>query len=401
MPPMRRIYMDHQATTPVDPRVLDAMLPYFTERFGNPSSQHPYGWEAAEGVKAARQAVAWGLGARAEEIVWTSGATEATNLALKGVAEAYADRGKHLITLATEHLATLDACRALEAQGWRVTYLPVDATGLVEGGAIAAAITPETVLVSVQHANNEIGTVQDLEAIAAEVKPHGVLLHVDAAQTFGKLPLDVTAMGIDLVSLSAHKFYGPKGVGALYVRRRQPRVRLQPQLHGGGHEHGLRSGTLNVPGIVGMGRAAELALDAMESESARLRELAADLLARLRAELPDVRLNGHPTSRLPGNLHLSFELAPSDAVIAGLRGVALSSGSACASAKLQPSHVLGAIGLPAHLARNALRLGLGRETTPADVETTARSLIDVVRAVREGSPLYGLWQQGVAVEASE
>jgi cysteine desulfurase len=384
---MRRTYLDYQATTPLDPRVLDAMLPYLTERFGNAASAaHAYGWEAEAAVKVARQQVAGALGAHPDEIVWTSGATEAINLALKGVAEVAP--GRHLVTLATEHPATLDTCRSLEARGFAVTYLPVDEMGVVEPSTVAAALRTDTCLVSVAHANNEIGTVQDIRAIGKLVRAAGALFHVDAAQTFGKLPIDVAE--IDLLSLSAHKLYGPKGVGALYVRRRNPRVRLAPQLHGGGHQRGMRSGTLNVPGIVGLGMATQLALAELASEATRQTLLRDRLWERL-SVLEHIKLNGHPTQRLPGNLNVSFAQAPADAVLARIPSLAISSGAACSSASLEPSHVLRAIGVPDELAKCTLRFGLGRPTTAEDVEAAADAVVAAVQAVRAANPMYALW----------
>jgi cysteine desulfurase len=384
---MPRIYLDYQATTPLDPRVLEAMLPYLTERFGNAASAaHAFGWEAEAAVKVARGQVATALNAHPDEIVWTSGATEAINLAIKGVAEAA--HGRHLVTLATEHPAVLDTCRALEARGFAVTYLPVDEQGVVEPAAVAAALRTDTCLVSVAHANNEIGTVQDIAAIGKLVRAAGALFHVDAAQTFGKLPIDVAE--IDLLSLSAHKLYGPKGVGALYVRRRNPRVRLASQIHGGGHQRGMRSGTLNVPGIVGLGVATELAMAEMATEAPRLAALRDRLWQRLQV-LEHVKLNGHPARRLPGNLNVSFAQAPADAVLARLPELALSSGAACSSASLEPSHVLRAIGVPDELAKCTLRFGLGRPTTAEDIEAVADAVIAAVTTVRVANPMYGVW----------
>lgn len=394
---MRRIYMDHQATTPLDPRVLEAMMPYLTGSFGNASSQHVFGWEAAEAVKTARARVASAIGAEPEEIVWTSGATEAINLALKGAAEALQAKGKHLVSLVTEHPATLDTLQALAARGWSITLVPVASSGLVDPAAIMAALRPDTVLVSVLHANNEIGVVQNLAAIGAVVKGHGALMHVDAAQSFTKLPIDVRGMGIDLMSMSGHKIYGPKGVGALFVRRRGPRVRLEAQQHGGGHERGMRSGTLNVPGIVGMGAATTLALAEQEAEALRLVTLRDRLHRQLEEALPGVRLHGDLDRRLPGNLSLGFELAPAANIIGKLPGIAVSNGAACSSARLAPSHVLAALGIPDALALSTLRFGLGRTTTEAEVDEVARAVVEAVRQVRQDSPLAALWEQGFDV----
>ncbi len=383
----RRIYMDAQATTPVDPRVLEAMLPWFTERFGNPASKtHAYGWEAEEAVEEARAVLASGIGAESEEIVFTGGATEADNLAILGVAEAYAPRGRHLVTVATEHRAVLDSCQALEAKGWRVSYLPVGREGLIDLDDLRKAVTSETVLVSLMQANNEIGVIQPVAEAARIAHEAGALFHCDAAQGFGKEPLDVVRMGLDLVSLSAHKIYGPKGVGALYLRRSKPRVRLSPQIHGGGHERGLRSGTLNVPGIVGFAKAWELCRDEMSVERVRLSGLRDRLRSALESRLDGVSLNGHPSLRLPGNLNLSFAGVDGEALITGLEGVALSTGSACTSASLEPSYVLKALGLPDGLARASLRFGLGRFTTAAEVDEVAGLVAAHVQRLRAIAP---------------
>ena len=383
------IYLDHHATTPVDPRVLDAMLPTFTQVYGNAASRnHAFGWAAEEAVEQGRSRVARLIGATAKEIVFTSGATEAINLALKGAGEIYAPKGRHLVTTAVEHKATLDTCAHLAGLGYHVTTLGVDGFGRVRPADLEAALTPETLVFSLIHGNNEVGTLQDLAPLGAICRARGVLFHVDAAQTAGKVPIDVDAMGIDLLSISGHKFYAPKGVGALYVRRKNPRVRLAPQMHGGGHERGLRSGTLNVPGIVGLGMAAEIAMAEMAAEAARLDVLRERLHRGLEAALDGVTLNGHPTERLPGNLHLSFAGIPSqNLLMSGLAEVAVSSGSACTSASLEPSHVLKAMGLPDAQVHGSIRFGLGRGTTEAEIDRAIALVAAQVRKVRASSPL--------------
>ena len=393
---MKRIYLDHHATTPLDPAVLAAMMPYLTDRFGNAASRsHAYGWEAEEAVEKARVQVARAIGATEREIVFTSGATESINLALKGVAEAYAEKGRHLVTTAIEHPASLDTCHWLEARGWRVTYLPVGRDGLVDPRAVEAALTPATVIISLLHGNNEIGVLQPISEIGRLAKRHGVLFHVDGAQAFGKVALDVAEMDIDLLSLSAHKVYGPKGVGALYLRRRDPRVKVMAQLHGGGQERGLRSGTLNVPGIVGLGQAAELAAALMPGEAVRLEALRGRLWHMLHEALPGVHLNGHPTLRLPGNLHVTFDGVRADDLITNMKGVAASVGSACASASLAISHVLRAIGLSDEQASSSVRFGLGRATSEAEIEEAARRAIEAVTMLRDASPAWALRQAGI------
>ncbi|MEE9464896.1 MAG: aminotransferase class V-fold PLP-dependent enzyme, partial [Candidatus Neomarinimicrobiota bacterium] len=356
----QRIYLDHQATTPLDPRVYEAMRPYFMEKFGNPASKsHSFGWEASEAVDHAREQVAGLIGATPSEIVFTSGATEAVNLAIKGVAEMYATKGRHIITVATEHRAVLDTCRALELAGFRITRLGVDRQGLLLLDDLRAALTGDTILVCVMQANNEIGVVQDIAAIGALCRERKIFLFVDGAQSVGKLPVDVEAQRIDLLALSGHKMYGPKGIGALYVRRRNPQVRLKAQIHGGGHQRGLRSGTLPTPLIVGLGAACALALDEMESDSQRLTQLREQLVAGLRSRLDGVQLNGHLEKRLPGNANLSFAGVDGAALLTRLAGIAVSSGSACTTEKAEPSHVLQALGLPPDLAQASLRFGLG------------------------------------------
>ncbi len=378
------IYLDHHATTPVDPRVMESMLPYWSEAFGNASSStHRHGWTAEAAVEDARERIAAAIGARdPAEILFTSGTTESDNLALKGIARARRGPRDHLITTAIEHPAVLDSCDALEAEGFTVTRLPVDADGLVAAGDVAAAITERTLLVSVMAANSEIGVLQPLREIADVCAEQQVLFHTDAAQAVGKIPVDVDALGVDLLSMCAHKLYGPKGIGVLYLKRRRPRIRLEPLLHGGGHEGGLRSGTLPVPLIVGFARAIELVLEDLEEESQRLGALRDRLWQKISHGLPDVHLNGHPTQRLPGNLNVSFGGIDADAVMLALKGVALSSGSACSSASGQPSHVLKALGLSDAQARGALRFGLGRSNTEAQIDLVAERVCQEVRALR-------------------
>ncbi len=381
----RPIYLDHHATTPLDPRVLEAMSRWWTEDFGNAASHtHAYGWRAEAAVEDARERIAGAIGAEPREIVFTSGATESNNLAILGVAEANEGRGRHVVTAVTEHPAVIDPCRHLESQGFEVTWLAVERDGLIDPSRVAAALRDDTVLVSVMAANNEIGVLQPIEAIAEQCRERGVPFHTDAAQAAGRIALDVDATPIDLLSISGHKLYGPKGVGALYIRRRRPRVRVAPRQHGGGHEGGLRSGTLPVPLIVGMARALELCLDEREAETVRLRALRDRLHGRLAEALHGVRLNGHPDRRLPGNLNLAFEEVDGARLLLALTGVAVSSGSACASAKPEPSHVLLALGLSESLARGSLRFGLGRGTTGQEVDRAAELVIDAVRKERAG-----------------
>ncbi|MGE0362721.1 MAG: cysteine desulfurase family protein [Vicinamibacterales bacterium] len=384
----RPLYLDHHATTPVDPRVLDAMLPYFTEAFGNASSrQHRYGWQAEEAVERARQQVATLVGARAKEIVFTSGATEANNLAIRGVVAARRGRGAHVVTVATEHHAVLDTCRALAADGCEVTVLPVDRDGLVDPDRFAAALTDRTVLASVMAANNEIGVLQPLDALSRACRARGVWLHTDAVQAAGHVPFDVEASGVDLASFTAHKLYGPKGVGALYVRR-APKVEIDAQLTGGGQERGLRPGTLNVPGIVGFGAAAALGAALLATEGPRVAALRDRLLTALGDGLDAVSVNGSMTARLPHNLHVSFAGIDSDALMAALADdLAVSAGSACASGSREPSHVVKALGLGKAEAWGAVRFGLGRSTTAADVDVAAATVIAAVRRLRAVSPV--------------
>jgi cysteine desulfurase len=388
------IYMDNNATTRVDPRVLAAMLPYFGDEYGNAASRHHvFGRRAEAAVEEARAQIADLIHAQPREIVFTSGATESNNLALKGVAAMARTRGDHFITAVTEHHAVLDPLKRLERDGFRITYLPVDRTGQVLADQVEEAITDRTVLVSLMSANNEIGTLHSIAEIGAVCKRLGVLFHTDAAQAAGKVPTDVEAMGIDLCSLSAHKMYGPKGVGALYVRRRSPTVRLEPLFDGGGHERGLRSGTLNVPGIVGLGLASVLCKDEMPTEAQRLIGLRERLRAGLMQALEGVTLNGHPTERLPGNLNLSFAWVRGEALLMSLRHIAVSSGSACTSANIEPSYVLRAVGVDEELAHASLRFGLGRFNTAADVEYAVTEVIQVVEQLRKLSPDYAMYRQ--------
>ncbi|MEP6917154.1 MAG: IscS subfamily cysteine desulfurase [Acidobacteriota bacterium] len=383
----RPVYLDFHATTPVDPRVLESMLPYFTEHFGNPASrQHAYGWDAQKAVDTARVQVAALVGATATEIVFTSGATESNNLAIKGVAHALRERGDHLITVATEHKSVLDSCKHLEREGCRVTRLPVDAQGFVDLAELRAAITDRTILISVMAANNEIGVVQPLAAIGAIAQQHGIVFHTDAAQAAGKIPLDVSSMNIDLLSLTGHKYYGPKGAGALYVRRRKPKLPLSCQIDGGGHESGLRSGTLNVPGIVGLGRAAEICRQEMTAESARLGGMRDRLFAGITQGVDGVRLNGPlGDQRLPHNLHVSFDDVEGEALVMALGDLAVSTGSACSSGSQAPSHVLLAIGAAGDRAGASIRFGLGRTTVDGDIDVAIERVTTVVKALRAAS----------------
>ena len=385
------VYLDYNATTPVDPRALEAMMPFFSEDFGNPSSRsHQLGWKAEAAVEAAREQVAALIGADAREIVWTSCATESNNLAIKGACEMYRDKGRHIVTSKVEHRAVLDVCLAMERAGWRVTYLPVDETGRLTPQQVADAITDETVLISIMAANNETGTLFPLAEIGRIAKAGGVLLHTDATQAAGKIPLDVEALGVDLLSLSAHKLYGPKGSGCLYIRRRGPRVRLVRQIDGGGHERGLRAGTLNVPGIVALGAAAEIARAELPEEMARLTALRDRLDKGIRGRLSDVRLNGHAEERLCNTLNLSFAYVEGEALMMKLGSIAASTGSACRSESREPSHVLKAMNLSDELAGAAIRLSLGRFTTEEEVDFAADAVSSAVRELRAISPLYEL-----------
>jgi cysteine desulfurase len=384
----RPIYLDCHATTPVDERVLAVMLPYFTEKFGNPASiSHVYGWEAEAAVKQAREILAAAINASPEEIVFTSGATEANNLAIKGVAEAYFQKGQHIITVATEHSAVLDPCDYLKSLGFEITVLPVQADGLIDLAQLETALRPETILVSVMAANNEIGVLQPLAEIGKICHARQIIFHTDAAQAIGKIPLDVQAMDIDLMSLTAHKVYGPKGIGALYVRRRNPRVQLAPQQHGGGHERGMRSGTLYTPQIVGFGKAVEIALAEQETETQRLTQLRQSLWNQL-SQLEGVYLNGHPTQRLPGNLNISVTGVDGAALSLGLQPImAISSGSACSSTKTAPSHVLTALGHSEQLAYASIRFGMGRFNTPAEIDIVAKHAIATIQSLRKQKTL--------------
>lgn len=392
------IYLDYSATTPVDERVVQAMLPWLTERFGNPASRsHAYGWDAEEAVEHARAQVATLVGAEAREIVWTSGATESDNLAIKGVAQFHRDRGRHIVTVRTEHKAVLDSCHELEREGFEVSYLDVQDNGLLDPEDLRAALRPDTILASVMLVNNEIGVVQDIAALAAICHEHGVLFHSDAAQATGKIPIDVVAMDVDLMSFSAHKTYGPKGVGALYVRRK-PRIRLSAQMHGGGHERGLRSGTLPTHQIVGMGEAYELAGQAMATEVTRVRGLRDRLWAGLQV-IPELYLNGDLTQRVAHNLNVSVAYIEGEALLMSVPELAVSSGSACTSASLEPSYVLRALGRSDELAHSSLRLSIGRYTSEADIDFTIELLIRQVSRLREISPLWEMREQGVDVGA--
>ena len=378
------VYMDHHSTTPVDSRVLDAMLPYFTEEFGNASSRtHPYGWRAAEAVELARGQVAALIGAEPKEIIFTSGATESINTALIGLARHFREKKNHLITCVAEHSATLDTCKSLEAEGVCVTYVSVIADGTIDLTALESALTDDTFLISIMHANNEVGTIHPIEAIGALAARRSVLFHVDAAQTCGRIPIDIRTQNVDLLSLSAHKLYGPKGVGALAITRRSPRTRIAPLLHGGGHERGIRPGTLNVPGIVGLGAACEILRHEMSSESARLTALRNHLLDQLQSRLNGLHVNGTMESRLPNNLNVSFAGVEGESLIVSLRNiVAVSSGSACTSARVEPSHVLAAMGVSKDLIHSSIRFGLGRSTTPEEVDFVADAVADSVKRLR-------------------
>ncbi len=390
------IYMDNQATTPVDPRVLDAMFPYFGERFGNAASRnHQFGWDAEEGVTKAREQVAALINASPKEIVFTSGATESDNLALKGVAEMYSQKGDHIITCVTEHKAVIDSAKHLEKQGIRITFLPVEKNGRIDLDDLKRAITDKTILISIMTANNEVGVVQDIGEIGRIAREHGVLFHTDAVQAVGKIPFDVQEMNVDIASISAHKMYGPKGVGAIYVRRRNPRVLLSPIMDGGGHERGMRSGTLNVPGIVGFGKAAELARNELEEESARLFRLRERLRTGLEANLDELYINGDMEHRVPGNLNISFAYVEGESLLMGIDDIAVSSGSACTSASLEPSYVLKALGVGEDLAHTSIRFGLGRFNTEEEVDYVVDKVTHTVLRLRELSPLYEMVKEGI------
>jgi len=390
------IYMDYHATTPMDPRVFDAMKPYFMETFGNSASRnHSFGWQAEEAVEKSRKQIADLIGATPKEIVFTSGATESNNLALKGVAEMYAEKGNHIITAATEHKAVLDTCKRLEKHGIRVTYLPVQSNGLIDLEMLKEAITDKTILVSIMYANNEIGVLQNMAEIGKLAKSKGVLVHSDATQAVGKVPVNVIKDNIDLMSMSGHKIYGPKGVGALYVRRKSPRVQITAQMDGGGHERGMRSGTLNVPGIVGLGEACALCQAEMPEESKRMAYLRDRLRSKLEAQLDEVYVNGTMEHRVPNNLNISFAYVEGESLLMGINDIAVSSGSACTSATLEPSYVLKALGAGDDLAHSSFRFGLGRFNTEEEVDYVADKVIDVVKKLRELSPLYEMAKEGV------
>jgi cysteine desulfurase len=390
------IYMDNQATSPLDPRVLEAMMPYLTTKFGNAASRnHQFGWEAEKAVETAREQIAQLIGATAKEIIFTSGATESNNLAIKGIAEMYRERGNHIITQVTEHKAILDTCKRLEKHGYRVTYLPVKADGLIDMEDLKRAMDEKTILVSIMAANNEIGILQPIREIGKLCHEKGVLFHTDAVQAVGKVPFDVIADNVDVASLSGHKIYGPKGVGALYVRRRNPRVQIAAQIDGGGHERGMRSGTLNVPGIVGLGKACEIAQEELESEMIRLKALRDRLQQKLEAELDYIHVNGSMEHRLPGNLNVSFVYVEGESLLMGINDVAVSSGSACTSATLEPSYVLKALGLGDDVAHSSIRFGLGRFNTEAEVDYVAAKVIQIVKHLRELSPLYEMVKEGI------
>jgi cysteine desulfurase len=396
------IYMDNHATSPVDPRVLEAMMPYFTGIFGNAASRnHSFGWEAEGAVEKAREQVAKLIGATAKEIIFTSGATESNNLALKGIAEMYRERGNHIITQVTEHKAVLDTCKRLEKSGYRVTYLPVKADGLIDLEDLKRAFDEKTILVSIMFANNEIGVVQPVAEIGKFCRERGVLFHSDGVQAAGKIPVDVNSMNIDVLSLSGHKIYGPKGVGALYVRRRNPRVQISEQINGGGHERGMRSGTLNVPGIVGLGKACEIAGQEMATEGERLGKLRDKLKAKLEGSLDYIHVNGSMEHRLPNNLNISFVYVEGESLLMGINDVAVSSGSACTSATLEPSYVLKALGLGDDVAHSSIRFGLGRFNTEAEVDYVADKVIDIVKKLRELSPLYEMVKEGIDISKIE
>jgi cysteine desulfurase len=396
------IYMDNHATSPLDPRVLEAMMPYLTGIFGNAASRnHSFGWEAEGAVEKAREQVAKLIGATAKEIIFTSGSTESNNLALKGIAEMYRERGNHIITQVTEHKAVLDTCKRLEKSGYRVTYLPVKADGLVDIEDLKRAFDDKTILVSIMFANNEIGVVQPVAEIGKLCRERNVIFHTDAVQAVGKIPVDVNSMNIDVLSLTAHKLYGPKGVGALYVRRRNPRVQISEQINGGGHERGMRSGTLNVPGIVGLGKACELAGQEMAAEGERLSKLRDKLKAKLEGSLDYIHVNGSMEHRLPNNLNISFVYVEGESLLMGINDVAVSSGSACTSATLEPSYVLKALGLGDDVAHSSIRFGLGRFNSEAEVDYVADKVIDIVKKLRELSPLYEMVKEGIDISKIE
>ncbi len=398
------IYMDNHATTPLDPRVLEAMMPFFTGKFGNAASRnHQFGWEAEQAVETAREQIAKILGASAKEIIFTSGATESNNLAIKGVAEMYKEKGNHIITAVTEHKAVLDTCKRLEKYGYRVTYLPVGADGLINLDDLKRAIDEKTILVTIMTANNEIGVIQPVEEIGAICKERGVLFHTDAVQAVGKVPVDVNKLNASLLSLSGHKIYGPKGVGALYVRRKNPRVQLSAIIDGGGHERGMRSGTLNVPGIVGLGKACEIAQQEMPEETKRLTYLRDKLMNKFLSNLDETHVNGTMEAgrHLPGNLNMSFVYVEGESLLMGINDIAVSSGSACTSATLEPSYVLKALGLGDDVAHSSIRFGIGRFNTEAEIDYVAERLIETVKKLRELSPLYEMVKEGIDLSKIE
>lgn len=396
----RPIYLDYHATTPVDPKVLEAMLPYFTETFGNAASRnHAYGWSAESAVENGRAQVAALIGAQDKEIIFTSGATESNNLAILGVAEMYAEKGKHIITSPTEHKAVLDTCHYLSGKGYEITYLQVDKFGRVSAEDVSKAIRPDTILVSLMAANNEVGTYHPIKEIGKVCKQKGVIVHCDAVQAAGKTPINVEDWGVDLLSLSAHKIYGPKGIGALFVRRKNPRIRLAPIIHGGGHERGMRSGTLNVPGIVGFGKAASLCTELMASEMKRIMALRERLWNGLGQKLDELYLNGHPTERLPNNLNVSFAYVEGESLMMGMKELAVSSGSACTSASLEPSYVLKALGVGEDLAHTSIRFGLGRFTTEEEIDFAIKKVTETVTRLRDLSPLYEMVKEGVDLKS--
>ena len=390
------IYMDNHATTPVDPRVLEEMLPYFMEKFGNAASRnHSFGWAGEEGVETARERIAKLVAATTKEIIFTSGATESDNLAIKGVAEMYREKGNHIITAVTEHKAVLDTCKRLEKYGYRVTYLPVQKDGLIDLDELKRAMDDKTILVSIMFANNEIGVIQPVTEIGKLCRERGVIFHTDATQAVGKVPVDVNKQNIDVMSISGHKMYGPKGVGALYVRRKNPRVQLSAIIDGGGHERGMRSGTLNVPGIVGLGKACAIAQEEMPQESCRLAGLRNRLRDRITGKLDEVYINGSMDHRLPGSLNISFAYVEGESLLMGINDVAVSSGSACTSATLEPSYVLKALGTGDDLAHSSIRFGIGRFNTEAEVDYVADRVIETVERLRELSPLYEMAKEGI------
>jgi cysteine desulfurase len=392
------IYLDNHATTPVDPRVVEAMLPYFTEKFGNAASRnHEFGWKAEEAVENARGQIARLINATPKEIVFTSGATESTNLAIKGAAEMYREKGNHIITQVTEHKATLDTCKRLEKYGFEVTYLPVEKDGRVNLDDLRRAITPKTILISIMYANNEIGVVQPIAEIGKIAKEKGVFFHVDAVQAVGKIPVDVQKDGIDLMSISGHKIYGPKGVGALYVRRKNPRVQLSAIIDGGGHERGMRSGTLNVTGIVGLGKACEICQNEMAAESAKLFKMRERLKESIMSRLDETFINGSMTHRLPHNINISFAYVEGESLLMGINDIAVSSGSACTSATLEPSYVLKALGVGEDLAHTSIRFGVGRFNTDEEIDYVADRVVETVTRLRELSPLYEMAKEGVDI----